>query len=136
MQADEFAPWEAELVLRGFEKTEAVSESDSFDNRFVIMARPDLRLRYVRDRSQGGIEVAAPGAPDEWFDAAVVLEMFGKLSSKEPTTMEQEMLQLVQSFDAIGTAFHKRNWQSTRRRLKAIEAGRARALFGDLLGRS
>ena len=64
------------------------------------------------------------------------MEMFGKLSSTEPTTMEQYMLQIVASPDEITAAFHKRNLQRTRRRLEAIEIRRARALFGDLLGRT
>lgn len=134
MESTAFAQWEAALEARGFRRVETATDA-AFGNEMVVLARQDLRLRYVRDRGQGSVDLASPEAPEEWFDAAIVMEMFGRLSAKQPTSVEQQMTTLFEALEDVARAFREENFRVTRRRLETLENERVRSLFGGLLRR-
>ena len=67
----------APLLRCGYRVTEQQTSEAHFGNGFVILTRDDVRVRVVNERGQWFVEIGSSSAPEEWFDARLVLSEIG-----------------------------------------------------------
>jgi hypothetical protein len=65
------------LITHGYEPSEYLLDEQRSGSGFVLLVRGDVRLRIVSDRCEWFVELGSAAAPDEWFDARLVLREIG-----------------------------------------------------------
>lgn len=122
------------LIERGYEPTDRRVYEQHFGSGWVLLTRGDVRLRILNDRGQWFIEIGSLAAPEEWFDARLVLSEIGASGVQETDEAALESLCKV----LAGTAsqwevlFLQSTFATARRSLRAREIDLAREQFGDL----
>ena len=107
----------------------------SFGNAVVELESDALRVRVTRDRGQLLVDLA-PRAGGEWFDEAIILQLVGagetarELAAAEWRALAPSASALRRHLSEIVDRFRPDQWAQTRAELKALQARRARELFG------
>jgi hypothetical protein len=120
------------LTDRGYELIDQESY-EQFGNCWILLARGDVRIRILNDRGQWFVEVGSEAAPDEWFDARVVLDEVGVSRRERGTTevaLESVCNALVATAPRWELLFLRTTFPTARRLLREREIQLARSEFG------
>lgn len=64
------------LAPLGFRVVESEA-AESFDNAYVVLEAPTLRVQVLRERSIVLLAIAPTSEPNTWFDSAVLMDYLG-----------------------------------------------------------
>jgi hypothetical protein len=123
------------LAPRGFDVVESAT-AESFDNAYVVLQAPELRIRIVRERSQVFADFGPTSEPNTWFDSAVIIDHLGLSSEGGFHDRDvQGVLHGVASFVAacwstLTAMFNEQRLAATKNELEALKEKRAAKLFG------
>jgi hypothetical protein len=113
----------ANLVARGFIVMGDTEDLDRFGNELLLLRRGETRVRFVRDRGQWFVEIAAPNS-DDWVAPVVWQALLDgelppdrMLSDQEQTNLVGQRLNEVDDLcrsepGALGEQL--RSWQAAR----------------------
>ena len=125
-------PFEALLVeLTGSHgmaiETEQVSEA--FGNCFVDLSGDDIRLRFVRDRSQWFVLIGPACQPDKWFDVDLLRQLFGSEPAETLIPVEEQVDFIRENWPRLEEAFGTDQFSGTRFQLEQYGKARAARMF-------
>lgn len=118
-------PWLFEDL--GFRITYSEYDPASFGNSLVILDSDRIRLRFVRDRSQVMLDVAANSEPEKWFGLHSLYEVIHNESIKPRFTLNAVGELLKQEFTALVAALGPKLLE-TQKELKRRRSERFRTL--------
>lgn len=122
-------PWFGPLLqLRGFEVVET-HNSASFGDSFAVVEAENFRLRFVIDRDQTSVEIAASAKPESWHDLNLVRRLIEGASIKEPLETPDLAVFLEANLDEVNNLFKEKNLAVTETALKKLERERAEEMF-------
>ena len=105
---------------RGFRITYSEYAPASFGDSLVILDSDSIRLRFVRDRSQVMLDLAARSEPEEWLGLWELFEAIHKKNIKPGFTLNAVGDLLKQEFntfvEALGPKFLETQKEIQRRR--------------------
>lgn len=124
----------APLLDRGYELIDRRTYPEHFGSGWVLLTRNDVRLRITNDRGQWFVEIGSSAAPDEWFDARLVLSEIGIPPVAGTGTDEVALESLCKLLAEIAprweVLFLRSAFATARRLLRAREIESARERFG------
>lgn len=82
----------APILERGYQPVDNRLYEHHFGSGWVLLVRNDVRLRIVNDRGLWFVEIGSTAAPEEWFDARLVLMEIG--SNREMGTNNESLTRL------------------------------------------
>ena len=115
---------------------EDAERSNSFDNEYIVLASPYLRVRVVRERGQTFVDFGPPAEPGTWFDSAVVFDLMGLsekagFHSSDSRAVLTGLSAFLASFGAeLAALFNSQGLGEVKQRLEDLKTARARAKFG------
>jgi len=131
--------------IRGAALIEESYQSESFGNAEAIYEIEGVRIRFVRDRGQDGVDIIVPGTSEKYLFEDVSLAM-GWQTLKEIVNREAKVdfdkpptgpiplstvLQYISGgMNDLQEAFSSRNVSSTLKKLRDAQALRTKAMFG------
>lgn len=123
----------APLLDRGYAAIDHGSFPQYFGSGWVMLTRSDVRVRILNDRGQWFVEIGSSAAPEEWFDARLVLSEIGD-TEINVTTDQDSVEALCRLLAKTGPRWESLFLQSTfaaaRSSLRAREIASARDRFG------
>jgi hypothetical protein len=120
------------LIDRGYELIEQRSY-EQFGNCWILLAAGDVRIRIVNDRGQWFVEVGSVAAPDEWFDARLVLDEVragAREGGTDEKALESVCRALIETAPRWELLFLRATFPTARRLLREREIQLARSEFG------
>jgi hypothetical protein len=81
------------LLDRGYRRVHDRVDEHHFGSGLLLLIRNEARVRIVNDRGLWFVEIGSAAAPDEWFDARLVLMEIG--DSPEIETDYESLTRLV-----------------------------------------
>lgn len=121
------------LIDRGYKLVDQRSYEHQFGSGWVLLIRGDVRMRIINDRGQWFVDVGSASAPDEWFDARLVLDEIGASSSAAGTdeiALESLCKVLMETAPRWEVLFLRTTFPVARRSLREREIKSARDRFG------
>jgi hypothetical protein len=83
------------LLERGYQPVDQRVYEQHFGSGWLLLVRNDVRVRVVNDRGLWFVEIGSTAAPEEWFDARLVLMEIG-CSQAEMRTDYQSLKDLCE----------------------------------------
>lgn len=123
------------LAPRSFEVVESET-AESFDNAYVVVQAPELRIRILRERSQIFADFGSPSEPNTWFDSAVIMDHLGlSTDGGFHDSDARGVLHGVSTFvaacwTALTEMFDQSHLGATKQELEVLKEKRAAKLFG------
>ena len=101
-------------------------------NAMLVLEMSDLRLRFVRDRSQLFLDFQSNQQPqeDNWFSYDVVRQLITKEIVDSALLDEKKAKFVRDNIKVIAKAFSEKNKLATEKTLHKFEKARAKRLFG------
>lgn len=95
------------LIAEGFIVQLGDPDETAFGNQTALLVHDDIRVRFIRDRGQWFLEIAAP-LTDEWFAPVIWMAFLdGELPDPRRPSVEEEAAFVAtrwQDFDVPGAA--------------------------------
>lgn len=123
----------APLIDRGYEAIDRQLYEQHFGSGWVLLERGDVRIRILNDRGQWFVEFGSAAAPDEWFDARLVLKEIDAKPQDDGTderALESLCKLLTDTAPRWEVLFLRATFATARRSLRAREIELAREQFG------
>lgn len=125
------------LLGQGYRVTEHVYDPEHFGNGWVALSRGDACLRLVKERGQWFVDVGSSAAPEEWFDARLVLDEIGA-THEEAGTDEVALGALCNVLARTAAQwevlFLRSTFATARKSLRTRQIASAKEQFGLTLG--
>lgn len=121
------------LLGLGYEPIDQRTYERHFGSGWVLLTRNDVRLRILNDRGQWFVEIGSSAAPEEWFDARLVLNEIGITpvhTSTDQAALETLCKLLADTAPHWEVLFLSTTFSTARRSLRAREIKSARERFG------
>jgi hypothetical protein len=121
------------LIDRGYVMSDGQTDEQYFGSGWVLLERGDARVRVVNDRGQWFVELGSAAAPDEWFDARLVLNEIDAKPPDEGTdeaALEALCTLLAETSPRWEVLFLGATFTTARRSLRKREIELAREQFG------
>lgn len=121
------------LIQRGYEFVEQRWYEKHFGSGWMLLERGDVRVRIVNDRGQWFVELGSAAAPDEWFDARLVLDEIGARSGGVGTdemALQSLCRLLTETAPRWEVLFLRATFAVARRSLRERQIQSARERFG------
>ena len=101
-------------------------------NAMLVLEMGDLRLRFVRDRSQLFLDFQSSQHPkeDNWFSYDVVRQLITKEVVDSALFDKTKAKFVKENIQEIAKVFSEKNKQATEKTLHKFEKARAKRLFG------
>lgn len=125
------------LEASGYKKTIEEVDELNFGNEIIIFASQKMRIRFISDRSDIIIEVAALYRPDSWHELATVLEFLKIIPvDDEPIAIEKLGKVLITHLGQIENNIAGGDTDRVVEELGAYEKKRSKQLIDRLKNRS
>ena len=113
------------LILRRRE------EQPVFSDKMILYGNLDISVRIVSDRGIWYVEVADGARPDEWYDAAIIRDLFG-CHGEDVLSLADQVRIIQMNWQSIVDGFGFVNRENTHVRLDALRKARAKRRFPGL----
>ena len=131
--ADEALRAASRLLKRGYQTVDQRVYEQHFGSGWVLLVRGDVRIRIVNDRGLWFIEIGSSAAPDEWFDARLVLMEVGVgqvETATDSASFEVLCDLLAETASKWEVLFLSTTFSTARRSLRSREIASATERFG------
>lgn len=123
------------LAPFGFRVVESEA-AESFDNAYVVLEAPALRIRVLRERSIVVLDVGPTSEPNTWFDSAVLMDYLGLSPDggfhdrDARGVLRGAGAFIVSMWNDLTAKFGRHQLAVTKKELSAVREQRAARLFG------
>jgi hypothetical protein len=102
--------------------------AERYGEKMLQYTNDKITVRIVSESSKGSVEIADIALPDEWYDAALLRDLFkGRVEDRLPVSEEIGIIE--DNWLAITDAFSDANRETTHTDLKLLRNERAKRLF-------
>jgi len=106
----------------------APRSAERYGKKMLQYTNDNITIRIFPESSTGSVEIADIALPNEWYDAALLRDLFkGQGEYRLPVSEEIEILK--EKWLAITNAFSGANRETTHTNLKLLRSERAKSLF-------